>query len=87
MKVELSNPIFFFRNLVWLNNKIVQKKRWMNDLDRSEKKEKTNENLIFQKKLKKPIDFKNYLIERTILINDGLNEKTTIIQMENERYS
>lgn len=87
MKVELSNPIFFFRNLVWLNNKIVQKKRWMNDLDRSEKKEKTNENLIFPKKLKKPIDFKNYLIERTILINDGLNEKTTIIQMENERYS
>lgn len=87
MKVELSNPIFFFRNLVWLNNKIVQKKRWMNDFDRSEKKEKTNENLIFPKKLKKPIDFKNYLIERTILINDGLNEKTTIIQMENERYS
>ena len=40
MKVELSNPIFFFRNLVWLNNKIVQKKRWMNDFDRSEKKEK-----------------------------------------------
>lgn len=87
MKVELSNPIFFFRNLVWLNNKIVQKKRWMNDLDRSEKKEKTNENLIFPKKLKKPIDFKNYLIERTILINDGSSEKTTIIQMENERYS
>ena len=63
MKVELSNPIFFFRNLVWLNNKIVQKKRWMNDFDRSEKKEKTNENLIFPKKLKKPIVFKNYLIE------------------------
>lgn len=57
MKVELSNPIFFFRNLVWLNNKIVQKKRWMNDLDRSEKKEKTNENLIFPKKIEKTYRF------------------------------
>jgi len=25
MKVELSNPIFFFRNLVWLNNKVELK--------------------------------------------------------------
>ena len=49
MKVELSNPIFFFRNLVWLNNKIVKKKRWMNDLDRSEKRKNEQKSNISKK--------------------------------------